>query len=341
MAIKVAALTSGHAVPSSRFRVQQFIRPLAEHGVLVRAHTPAFSKYTPSPIPALGPLWTAGKLAARLPGLAASHFSDIVWFERELVPGKETLERFAGARRLLDVDDALWMLNDSKFSERIAARCDGVIAGNEFLASHYRAYGTRAWVVPTSVDTVRWQPATRPPSDEWVIGWTGTRSNLSSLQTIEEPLAAFLSDHSAARLLVVCDERPMLSRIPAERIRYMPWSEQEEVALVQAMDVGVMPLVDTPWSRGKCAFKMLLYMAVGLPVIVSPIGANQDVLKHGQVGLSANEAIDWYDALRTLYQNRSLTSRMGALGRQVVCQHYSVEQNALRLADIFREVACG
>src|SRR5919199_1489122 len=122
--IKVTALTSGKQVPASRFRIRQFIEPLYRLGIHVVEHSPypqLFDKYSGTRIPKLGPIWTGGKILARLPGVAASHSGHITWFERELVPGKFTLERFAGTRRLFDVDDAIWLTSDSSFSERIVS----------------------------------------------------------------------------------------------------------------------------------------------------------------------------------------------------------------------------
>jgi glycosyltransferase involved in cell wall biosynthesis len=105
------------------------------------------------------------------------------------------------------------------------------------------------------------------------------------------------------------------------------------------MDVGLMPLPDTDWTRGKCAFKMISYMAVGLPVVVSPVGVNSEILRLGQVGLAAATSDEWYDALSALFADRSLAHAMGAEGRRVVSEHYSVTRNVSRLAEIFREVA--
>src|SRR4028119_290829 len=177
--IKVTALTSGKHWPSSRFRIRQFIEPLSRLGVRVGEHSPYpqfFNKYAGAPISGLGPVWTGGKMLARLPGLIASHSSHITWFERELVPAKFTLERFAGARRLFDVDDTIWLANNRPFSEEIVSRCYGVIAGSRFLANHYEKQGARVWIVPTSVDTMLWRPPEKPKSAEWTIGWTGTAS---------------------------------------------------------------------------------------------------------------------------------------------------------------------
>jgi glycosyltransferase involved in cell wall biosynthesis len=337
--IKVTALTSGRNVPSSRFRVRQFIEPLGNFGIQVSEYPLRLRKYTPNIYPPIRFLLDAGKTAARAPGLLAARTSDITWLERELVPRRFTLEHRAGSKRLFDVDDAIWLTGDPGFSEEIAIKSYGVIAGNEFLAEHYRSAGARAWVVPTSIDTDRWQPLPRPQARSWVIGWTGTSSNLPSLESLEEPLADFLAQHPETKLLVVCDRRPSLKKISPAQWSFERWSSAREVQLVQRMDVGLMPLPDTEWSLGKCAFKMIIYMAVGIPVVVSPIGANKNILQQADVGLAAATANDWYEALRLLFGDRKHAAGLGSAGRQLVEDNYSVAKNAGALARIFEEAA--
>jgi glycosyltransferase involved in cell wall biosynthesis len=337
--IKVTALTSGRNVPSSRFRVRQFIEPLSQFGIQVSEYPLRLRKYTPGVSPPIRFLADAAKSAARVPGLLATRTSDLTWLERELVPRRFTHEHRAGGKRLFDVDDAIWLTSDSGFSEEIAVKSYGVIAGNEFLAEHYRSAGARAWVVPTSIDTDRWRPPSKRADGSWVVGWTGTSSNLPSLESLDEPLADFLTQHADARLLVVCDRKPSFKRISPDRWSYERWSSAREVQLVQSMDVGLMPLPNTEWSRGKCAFKMIAYMAAGIPVIVSPIGANQDVLEQADVGLAATAANDWYESLRMLFVDRERAARLGRAGRELVEDNYSVKKNAVALARIFEEAA--
>jgi glycosyltransferase involved in cell wall biosynthesis len=108
------------------------------------------------------------------------------------------------------------------------------------------------------------------------------------------------------KALVIADRPPSFSSLPSERVRYIPWSSQTEVTAVQQMDIGLMPLPNNEWTKGKCSFKMLQYMACAIPVIVSPVGMNLEVLELGEVGLSANSTSEWYDALVCLYKNRTL-----------------------------------
>ena len=332
--IKVTALTASRIDPSSRFRIRQFIRALASLGVLVSEYAPIINRYKIEPLP-----WLA--MATRIPGLLASRYSDVTWFGRELVSGRYSLEDWAGKKRLFDVDDAIWLSYEADFSEKIVQHCDGVIAGNRFLAEHYEKLGARVWVVPTSVDTDIWKPRQDVARDKWTVGWIGSFANLHFLYAIEEALADFLAAHSETQLLVVCDRAPLFKRLPMGRWTYTPWSIAQEAELVQQMDVGLMPLDDSEIARGKCGFKMLSYMSSGLPVVVSPVGVNQEILERDEVGIAASAANDWYETLDHLYRNQPLGRQMGAAGRRVVEQHYSVIANAPKLANIFREVANG
>lgn len=330
--IRVTAITSGWRVPSSRFRVRQFIAPLSRLGVEVLERRLPLSKYA---LRRTGPL----SALARLPAVAAARSSDVTWLERELIAGRRSFEHFAGRRRLFDIDDALWLLGRSKFSERIAAESFGIVAGNEFIAEYYRQYCSRVWVVPTSVDTCAWKPPVKRQSGPWTIGWIGTSSNLPHLLALEGPIAAFLKRHDDAQLLVVCDKRPRLSSIPERSRRFVRWSADNEIELVQRMDVGLMPLPDTEWARGKCALKMLLYMAVGIPVITSRIGVAASLANGSDIGITTHSQDEWYDALRLLYDSRERARSMGVAGRRLAEEKYSVLGNSLKLAEIFREAA--
>jgi glycosyltransferase involved in cell wall biosynthesis len=337
--IRVAALTGSRDDPSSRFRVRQFLAPLRRAGIEAVEYHPWVSKYARAP-------WqlTGLGVASRFLHAVAARRYDLAWLNRELVTGRETFERFAGRRRLLDVDDAIWLQGRAGFARRIAARCAGVIAGNERIAEYFRPAARRVWIVPTVVDTDVWRPAPSPSprvppqaGEEFAVGWSGSRWNLPYLYAIEEALARFLDDHAAARLVVVCDRRPRFRRLPAGRVRFVRWSPAVEVAALQGLSAGIVPLPDDEWTRAKCATKMLCAMAVGLPVVASPVGAAAEILRRAPLGLAARGSDDWYDALAQLYARPGERAAMGAAGRRVAVESYSVASAVEGLAAIFRE----
>jgi len=351
--IKVAALTSGKNVPSTRFRIRQHIQPLQELGIEVNEFVPAIDKYAPIPgwpnhlsqkyiLPVYG-VWQGIKLATRIPGIMGSWQSDITWLGRELLPGYLTLEKALGRPLILDVDDAIWLSRPFGLSAVTAiAKCaEVVMAGNEYLANWFATYAREVRVVPTAVDTVRYQPKPLSLTGDkpFVIGWLGTRSNLCYLEAIETPLSQIIKENKDVEILVMADKPPSFKQISADKINYIPWSIEKEVQAIQSMDVGIMPLPDTEWTKGKCSFKMLQYMACGMPVVVSPVGMNAEVLSMGSVGLPATNDAEWYEALKHFYINRTIGQQFGQNGRKIIEEHFSREVVTKRLAGIIMELA--
>jgi glycosyltransferase involved in cell wall biosynthesis len=346
--IEVAALTSGRRVPSARFRVRQHIEPLRRHGVEVHEYVPAIDKYArlpgwPSGVSQIAawplyPLWQAVKVSSRLRGVLASRRYDVTWLERELLPGYLTLEPALKRPLVLDVDDAIWLAKPfgRSAARAIAGRADAIVAGNRYLGEWFSAHSRQVHVVPTAVDTDRFRA--RPRADtgrpSFVVGWTGTSANLGFLRGIERPLARFLDAHPHARLRVVSDAPP--GPMVGGRVEYVRWSEDVEVAAVQEMDVGLMPLPDDEWTRGKCAFKMLQYMACGVPVVASPVGVNAEILAMGELGLAAREEAEWFDALRWLHDHATQAVQYGRNGRSVAESRFARDVVAARLAEVFR-----
>lgn len=345
--IQVAALTPGQNVPSARFRVRQHLPHLARLGVEVVEHPPLVSAFAAAPNRLLGKLQAGAKLAARAPGLLAARLTGLCWLQRELLPGRETLERFLPPF-VFDVDDAIWTLGRPGFAEAIARRSRLVLAGSPDIEAHFAALGVPTRLLPTVVDLDRYPaPAPRPGKPRGVIvGWTGSTSTLPHLADIEAPLAQFLRD-SGAKLRVICDSPPHLPRIAPEALEWIPWSEAAEVEALSGVDLGLAPLPDSPWTRGKCGLKLLQYMALEIPVLYSPIGANTriagDESRRPQevesVGLACGSEADWVQGLTTLTADPNRRAAMGRAGRARVEARYSVSALAPTLAAIFRDLA--
>ncbi|MGZ6970683.1 MAG: glycosyltransferase family 4 protein, partial [Thermoanaerobaculia bacterium] len=324
-ALRVAALTGGRRVSASRFRVRQYIPRLRQLGVDVHEFIARFESYPPEEVYPR-PLWAVATLAERLPAVARSHRFDLTLLQREMVSTFMTLEPLTKSPRVLDVDDALWLLRRGDFFRRLARRCTGVLCGNAYIADVVSRWNSRVRVLPTAVDTNRF----RPPSNSGdparpVIGWSGLPSGFPYLLSIERSLAAVLERNPDVRLRVVSRRYPPFERVPRERVEFIEWSEDVEVETIQGMTVGLMPLDETPWSLGKCSYKMLLYMACGVPAVVSPIGMNAEVLAKGPVGLGPRTGDEWTEALESLLRDPAGARRMGQAGRDVVLTSYGLD----------------
>lgn len=336
--ISVAAFTTGRNVPASRFRVRQYIADLKLHGVELAEFYPHAGGYPPEQ-KWTRPFWAAASLAGRVPHVMRSFRYDVTLLQREMLSTFLTLEPLTKRPRVLDVDDAIWLNRDSSFAGKLAAMSDLVICGNSFLVEYFRQWNANVTVLPTAVDTKRFVPLkSRVPGDSPVIGWSGNRSGFADLKIVEAPLRAVLTKYPKARLRVMADERPSLD-IPAHQLEFVPWSPEVEVQTIQSMDIGIMPLRDSLWSRGKCSYKMLLYMSCGVPVVVSPVGMNAEILEMGSIGEAASSADDWVSALEAVVGDPGLASAMGEHGREIALKSFSIDVLAGRLAAEFLRVA--
>jgi glycosyltransferase involved in cell wall biosynthesis len=170
------------------------------------------------------------------------------------------------------------------------------------------------------------------------MGWTGTSGNFSYLYSIERALMRVFDHCGQAKLLVVSDRPPQFNLLPESRVEFECWTPRTEQAAFARMSIGLMPLADTDWCNGKCSYKMLCYMAAGLPVVVTAAGMNREVLALGEVGLSAGCEREWVDALTTLLDNANLRRHMGAAGRTVVEERFSLQRLAQQYAAVFHSL---
>jgi len=336
--ISVAAFTTGRNVPASRFRVRQYIPDLKMHGVELAEFYPRAGGYPPEQR-WTRPFWAAASLAGRVPHVVRSFSYDVTLLQREMLSTFLTLEPFTKRPRVLDVDDAIWLNRDNSFARKLAGMSDSVICGNSFLGEYFRQWNANITVLPTAVDTKRFVPVqARPLGDSPVIGWSGNRSGFADLKMIEAALKTVLAKYPKARLRVMADERPVLD-VPAHHLEFVPWSPEVEVPAIQGMDVGIMPLRDTLWSRGKCSYKMLLYMSCGVPVVVSPVGMNAEILEMASIGHAAASPDDWIGALEAVIEDPRQALAMGEKGREVVVNHFSIHALGGKLAAELLRVA--
>ena len=344
--LRVEAVLSGRWPASSRFRVLQHVPALRALGVEVRARPPRVSKYAAVPghlargrlaAPLARAALDGAKLAARLPVTARTWRADVTWLEREVLPGHLSLEPALHRPVLFDVDDAVWLLSPGheRATRAIARRAACVLAGNDFLAEWFAPLAPAVERVWTAIDTERFVPRASPApgaDGPFVVGWTGSGMNLRFVESTVPALKRFMAEAPDARLLVMADSFVPLSDLPAERVELVPWTPGTEVAVIQRFDVGLMPLGQGLWSKGKCAFKMLQYMACAVPSVVTPAGMNAQVLALGELGVAASSEDEWVEALLSLYRDRDRARALGRGGRAVAERSFSIPVIAPQLA---------
>lgn len=294
-----------------------------------------------------------GAFAGRLQALGGKIGGDLIWVEKEVLPWVPWAIEHAllpgGVPIVSDYDDAVFHRYDQhRFGlvrttlgqkiDRVMAASQLVFAGNAYLAERAdRAGARRVEIVPTVVDTKIYSTVRNDqPGDTPCVGWIGTPETWDSLASpVVETITPVLEDKGAVLRAVGAD---LQSRREAN-LEIVPWSEAKEVEDIQSMDIGLMPLPDTPWSRGKCGYKLIQYMACGLPVVASPVGVNRDIVEHGVNGFLASNDVEWRDAIATLLGDAELRRRMGEVGRRKIEAQYSLDVWGPRVAGMLTEVA--
>ncbi len=252
-------------------------------------------------------------------------------FERRLLD--------SGVPYVYDFDDAVY-LNDRLLArgktDTLISGATTVIAGSAELARYARRLNPEVTIIPTVVDLARY-PAQAAPArpGPMTIGWMGAPETTHYLQTIAEPLRR-LSASRGARLVTVGADPIVL---PGVRLEQRPWTLATEIEELQSFDVGIMPLTDDEWARGKCGFKLVQYMATGIPSVASPVGANRDLIAEGVTGILADTPEQWVAALERLADDRELRTRMGAEARARAEAHYSIARTAPEFLRVLESVA--
>ena len=345
----------GRLGASSRLRMMQYLLWLESAGIEMTVE-PLFSDAYVSGLQRnsrkLGDV--AQAYAGRVKALLGSRSFDLVWVEKEVLPWLPAwVEQALLPGRVpfvLDYDDAVFHYYDLHRNPLVKRLLGGkhralmrgaalVVAGNQYLADFaWRAGARRVEVVPTVIDLYRY-PAERrrlakldaePPC----VGWIGQRATASFLAPYK-PLFERMSAAGQARFAAIGIDAQSLG-LPMDSIA---WSEQTEVASIASFDIGIMPLVDEPFERGKCGYKLIQYMACGLPVVASPVGVNRQIVEHGVNGFLADTPEEWEYALQTLVADVGLRQRMGRAGRLKVEQQYCIQATGPRMAALLRGAA--
>lgn len=339
---RIAFLTFGsRSVASTRLRVLQFLPLLEEAGYRAEVYPPADHSR------GLARIAARSKEEKKL--LAAVAGADIVFVQKRLFRSKffARLRDIAG-RTVFDFDDAVFIGGSSRslpararaaLRFRSAVRAaDLVIAGNSWLAAAAEA-PERTVVLPTAVDLQRYRPSARSTSHEKVVvGWIGSSVNYRYLAHIVPALRRLRGEGVPFRLLVIAD-RPF--RAAGVEIVNRPWSEDSEVRDILEMDIGIMPLAGDDWTRGKCAYKALQYMACGIPAVCTDFGAARDIIESGRNGFLCRGEEEWVRVLRMLVADPGLREKIGREGRRTVAERFSLEVVGRRLVRLLDDLMAG
>jgi glycosyltransferase involved in cell wall biosynthesis len=279
---------------------------------------------------------------------------EIVVVQREAIQfGTALFERTAARARprlVFDFDDAIWLPNASSANSRLAwlknaqktsriiEAADMVFAGNDFLADYARQFNAAVDVVPTTIDTEQYVPGAHSERREpLTIGWSGSITTMEHFKPFV-PVLKRLKERLGERVRVELIGDPTY-REPDLGIVGRAWSAETEVEDLKRFDIGVMPLPDDEWSRGKCGLKGLQYMALAIPTVMSPVGVNSKIIADGQNGLLASSDDEWVDKLTQLVESEDLRRRLGRAGRKTVEEAYSVESQKRRYLAHLQDLA--
>lgn len=360
--VSVLALVENHPKQglSARFRISNYRHVFNTAGLTLTVspgwppsnfiHTHRLPRF----LRGLGKAVLAIQIVRRLVDVFRAPFYDVVIIQRELLPGYHTfveqLMRACSHTLILDVDDALyaapsWVSNPTegrlraaKFA-KLAALADLVVVGNVNIADHVVSHNQRLIVIPTPIESVSRAVSVSPPHKIPVLGWVGTWGNLFYLGKLRSVLQQLSMDYDfELRVIVDAPRDTSLLKFPGVKMKHVLWNRKTSEEELWKFNIGLMPLTDDEWARGKCAFKLLQYMAAGIAVVASPVGMNVEVVDHGKTGFLARSDDEWFRYLSQLISSPEMRASMGARGAERVKQEFSVNRLGEQLAVAIREV---
>jgi glycosyltransferase involved in cell wall biosynthesis len=331
--------------PSQRFRYEQYLRLLKEEGYTIELYPFIDEKgweilYQKGQVlrktgTMLSGLWRRWKLLFKLKK------ADSIFIHREMAQfGPPVFEWIAakvlGVKYIYDFDDAIWLPNYSASNAKIHwIKCywkvpycikwaDKVTAGNAYLADYAKKYNSNVVILPTTIDTENHHNRSIDFQNEKInIGWTGTHSTMNYLEDLV-PVLKRLEQEFTFTFTIISNKQPDFH---LDSLVYKDWKKETEIDDLAAFSIGVMPLREDKWSKGKCGFKALQYMSLGIPCVISPIGVNTDIISDGENGFLAATPDETYNALKKLMQDRQLRQTIGLKGQETIVKRYSTLAN--------------
>lgn len=278
---------------------------------------------------------------------------DIIFIHREATPiGPPWFEwmvaKVLRKKIIYDFDDAIWLLNASKeniiasklkWHSKVSSICKwsyAISCGNQYLCDFAKQFNSRVYLNPTTIDTENLHNPLlyQKKSNEGIIniGWTGTHSTLKYLEAIIPAIKTLEIQFPNLRFVVIANTNPSCA---LSSFRFVPWSKETEILDLMQLDIGLMPLTDDVWAKGKCGFKLLQYLALGIPAIATPVGVNTSIIEPGVNGFLCDSLKLWEEKIKVLIESAELRKKMGESGRTKILNHYSVNSNSSIFLSLF------
>ncbi len=339
--------------PSQRFRFEQYLDLLKKNGFEIKIH-PFFNQKQ------WNNLYKKGKAFQKIWAVFTGFFkrffllfkirkTDILFIHREITPiGPPIYEwillKILKRNAIYDFDDAIWLPNTSSANKAIGKlkwhskvkhiiKWSSVIScGNEYLAAYAKKFNSNVIIIPTTIDlNYHKKLENQKENKKTIIGWTGSHSTINYLQELINPLTQLAKEFDF--------ELNIISNFPPEfdlpNLKFQTWTAENEINQLNKFDIGIMPLPHEEWAKGKCAFKALQYMSLGIPVVISNFGMNKELIQDNVNGFLAKNENDWYQKLKILLENKSRRLEIGNAGEITIENKFSVEANSERFLEIF------
>lgn len=329
--------------PGQRYRHEQYLGYLTDNGIectikpLLKSEREDVIFYGGKVIPKI---WVGIKaLIRRFFSVMSAGSYDVVYIYRDAFFFGTFFEKWLknkSVKIVYDFDDAIWLMdqnpnqgifNKLKNPEKTASICKlahRVMVGNEYLANYARKFNDDIVIIPSTINFTNYQ-FSKTPNDNLCIGWTGSFSTIKHFETIIPALEILKRTYKERIYFKVIGDSQY--RHAALGIKGGKWKSETEAQDLSELDIGLMPLPDNEWTRGKCAMKGLQYMALEIPTVMSPVGVNADIITDGENGYLASSTDEWVEKLTTLIENKELRERIGKAGKKTVQEFYSVEAN--------------
>ena len=344
-----------HTAASQRFRFEQYLEILAQNNFSVTLK-PFLDEKTWKILYKQG--FFLQKIVGILGGFigrfilhSSTYKYDFVFVHREATPiGLPFVEWFvckiSRKKMIFDFDDAIWLPNTSeqnkiiatfKFHQKTKYLCQWaykVSAGNAYLANYARKYNSNVIINPTTIDTENWHNPDliqKKPNAKPIVGWTGTHSTITYLSVLL-PVLQKVAQYQDFTFLVISDKKPDWQ---LKNMQFVAWNKETEIQDLAQMDIGLMPLADDEWAKGKCGFKALQYMAMGIVPLVSPVGVNTEIVEDGLSGFLCKHTQDWENTLSKLLQDTQKRKDIGENARKRIIAKYSILANTSNFTELF------